>query len=120
MRQGAGLYRLRRRPLPGAIRDRPIGNRWRIGLGAFVIDDMIEDENRTITLRLDSMWSAGVGFEWQWKDTRSISATLSYLEIDEAPLTSPDIPGIGSVTGRFTERQSLYLEIGMSVGPGAR
>jgi long-chain fatty acid transport protein len=98
--------------------NRPIGNRWRIGFGAFVVDDMVEDDDRTLTLRLDSMWSAGIGLEWQWKDRRAISATLNYLEIDEAPVSSPAIAGIGSVTGRFSDRQTVYLQIGMSVGSG--
>ena len=81
---------------------------------------MVEDDNRTITLRLDSIWSAGIGVEWQWKDKRAISASLNYLKIDEAPVTSLAIPGIGSVTGRFTDRQTIYLQIGMSVGSGAQ
>jgi long-chain fatty acid transport protein len=98
--------------------NRPIHDRWRIGFGAFFVDDMIEDDNRTITLRLDSMWSAGLGVEWQWKGKRAISATLNYLEIDDGPLASPAIPGIGSVTGQFTDRQTVYLQIGMNVGSG--
>ena len=100
--------------------NRPINNRWRIGFGAFYVDDMIEDDERTITLRLDSIWSAGVGVEWQWNDRRAISASLNYLKIDDAPLTSPEIPGIGSMTGSFTDRQTIYLQIGMDVGSGAR
>jgi long-chain fatty acid transport protein len=100
--------------------NRPINHRWRIGFGAFYVDDMIEDDERTITLRLDSIWSAGVGVEWQWNDRRAISASLNYLKIDDAPLTSPEIPGIGSMTGTFTDRQTIYLQIGMDVGSGAR
>lgn len=100
--------------------NRPLNDRWRIGFGAFYVDDMIEDDNRTITLRLDSLWSAGIGFEWQWKDNRVISGSLNYLKIDEAPVTSPAIPVVGSITGRFTDRQTIWLRIGMSVGSGAR
>ena len=99
---------------------RPLGDRWRIGFGAMFIDDMIEDDNRTITLRLDSMWSAGIGLEWRWKDNRTISASLNYLEMDEAPTTSPSIPVVGSIAGRFTDRQTIWLEVGMSLGSGPR
>lgn len=98
--------------------NRPINSRWRIGVGALYADDMIEDENRTLTLRLDSMWSAGVGFEWQWKENRIISGSLNYLQIDDAPVTSPDIPIVGSVTGRYTDRQTIWLQVGMSFGSG--
>lgn len=99
---------------------RPLGDRWRIGFGAMFIDDMIEDDNRTITLRLDSMWSAGIGLEWRWKDDRTISASLNYLEMDEAPTTSPSLPVVGSITGRFTDRQTIWLLVGMSLGDGPR
>ncbi len=98
----------------------PVGDRWRVGLGAMVVDDMIEDENRTITLRLDSLRSAGVGFEWQWQDNRVVSGSLNYLSIDDAPVTSPDIPGIGTITGRYTERETIWFQVGMSFGSGPR
>ena len=56
---------------------RPIADRWRIGFGAMYVDDMIDDDKRTLTLRLDSRWSLGFGFQWRWKDDRWISATLN-------------------------------------------
>ena len=67
---------------------------------------------------LDSMWVAGVGVEWQWMPTRAVSATLNYIQMGNAPVTSPAIPGIGSGTGRFSERGTIYLEVGMSFGKG--
>jgi len=97
---------------------RPISDRLSIGFGALYVDDMVDDDDRTMTLRLDSMWAAGVGIEWQWKPNRAISATLNYIQIDDAPLTSPDIPNVGVVTGKFTDRGTIYLELGMSFGTG--
>ncbi|TDJ43617.1 MAG: hypothetical protein E2O51_07875 [Gammaproteobacteria bacterium] len=98
----------------------PVSDRMRIGIGALYANDMIEDENRTLTLRLDSLWSVGIGIEWQWNDRRSITATLNYLEIGDAPVASPPIPGLGSVTGRFTDRQTIWLQVGMNIGSGGR
>ncbi len=77
------------------------------------VDDMIEDENRTLTLRLDSLWSVGFGIEWQLNDRRAITAMINYLQVGDAPVTSPAIPGIGSVTGRFSDRQTIWLQVGM-------
>ncbi len=94
----------------------PVSDGLRIGFGAMYADDMIEDENRTLMLRLDSMWGVGVGIEWQWTDKRALSVTLNYLEIGEAPVRSPDIPLIGSVIGRYTDRQTIWLQIGMNMG----
>lgn len=100
--------------------NRPISDRLRIGFGAMYVDDMIEDDNRTITLRLDSLWSVGVGIEWQWTKTRALFANLNYMELGDAPVTSPDIPGIGPVTGRYSDRQTIWLQIGIKIGSGGR
>ena len=58
--------------------NRPVSDRLRIGFGALYVDDMVDDDQRTLTLRLDSMWAAGVGVEWQWTPTRVVSATLIF------------------------------------------
>ena len=94
----------------------PVADNWRVGVGSFYVSDMIDDENRTMALRLDSMWSLGVGFEWQWKDNRTVTASLNYLEAGDAPVSTPDIPGIGSVAGAYTNRQTIYFRLAISLG----
>ena len=98
--------------------NRPVSDRLSIGIGAMYVNDMIDDDQRTITLRLDSMWVAGVGVEWQWTPTRAVSATLNYIQMGDAPVTSPPIPGIGSVTGRFSERGTIFLDVAINFGKG--
>ena len=94
----------------------PVSERTRIGFGAFYVNDMIKDENRTMMLRLDDMWSVGVGIEWQWTDTRVLNVSLNYIKIGDAPTTSPDIPGFGTVSGRYTDRGTIFLETALSWG----
>jgi hypothetical protein len=36
-------------------------------VGGPVTSQLIDDEDRTMTLRLDAIWSAGVAAEWQWR-----------------------------------------------------
>lgn len=98
--------------------NRLVSDRLRIGFGAMYVNDMIDNDQRTLTLRLDSMWAAGVGVEWQWTPTRVVSATLNYIQMGDAPVTSPSIPLIGSVTGIYTDRGIIFLEVGMSFGTG--
>jgi long-chain fatty acid transport protein len=95
----------------------PVADRWRVGLGGFWVSEMIDDANRTMTLRLDDMWSFGAGLEWRWKPGRTVNFTLNYLEIGDSPVQTPELPGIGSVTGRYTERGTLYLQAALSFGP---
>ena len=98
--------------------NRPVSDRLRIGFGAMYVGDMVDDDQRTLTLRLDSMWAVGVGVEWQWTPKRTVSATLNYIQLGDAPVTSPSIPVIGSVTGRYSDRGVIFLEVGLSFGTG--
>ena len=98
--------------------NRPVSDRLTIGFGAMYAGDMVDDDQRTLTLRLDSLWAAGFGLEWQWTPTRSVSATLNYLQLGDAPVTSPEIPLIGSVTGEYSDRGTIFLELGVSFGTG--
>jgi len=100
--------------------NRPVSDRITIGVGAMYASDMVEDDERTLTLRLDSLWAAGVGLEWQWKPTRAVVATLNYLQLGDAPVTSASIPLIGSVTGEYTDRGTIWLQLGLSFGTGAK
>ena len=95
----------------------PVADRWRLGLGGFWVSEMIEDANRTMTLRLDEMWSLGAGLEWHWKPRRTVNFTLNYLQIGDSPVQTPELPGIGSVTGRYTDRGTVYLQAALSFGP---
>jgi long-chain fatty acid transport protein len=96
----------------------PVNDRWMVGVGGLYVDDMVDDENRTMSLRLDSIWSLGVGFEWKWTDKRTLGASISYVAIGDAPVTSPDIPGFGAVSGKYTSRDIIQLEIGMTFSKG--
>lgn len=94
----------------------PISDRVRIGLGAFVTDDMIKDENRTMMLRLDSATSYGVGIEWETKKGRAYTATLNYLDLGDAPVSSPDLPVLGVISGQYSKRDTIYVEFGAAFG----
>jgi long-chain fatty acid transport protein len=95
----------------------PVADRWRVGVGGFYAQDGVGDQNRTMAFRLDDIWSVGFGFQWQWKSNRMVSASLNYLKVGDAPVKTPEIPGIGGVTGRFTDRGTIYLRAAVSFGP---
>lgn len=96
--------------------NRPLTDRMRIGFGFMYADDMLDDDERTMTLRLDSVWSAGVGIEWQWTDRRTVIVNLSYMQTEDAPVASPPLGPLGVVTGEYTDRQTLWLNIGLRFG----
>ena len=98
----------------------PISERVRLGVGAFITDEMITDENRTMMLRLDSATSYGIGIEWMTKKGTAITAQLSYLDFGDAPVTSPDLPVIGMISGEYTKRDTFYLQISAAFGAKPR
>jgi long-chain fatty acid transport protein len=92
----------------------PVGERWMLGVGGFVTNEMIDDDERSMTLRLDALWSLGLAAEWRWTEARSVKLSLSYLGMDDAPVSTPDIPSFGSLDGRFTRRDTLIFQVGVS------
>jgi long-chain fatty acid transport protein len=94
----------------------PVSSRWMLGVSGFYVDDMIKDDNRTFTLRLDSLWGFGLGAEWQWDERRKVEFSASYIEIGDAPVTGASIPGIGSLGGSFSDRQVIQLQVALKFG----
>ena len=93
---------------------RPVSSRWMLGVGGLVTNQMIDDDERTMTLRLDALWSLGLAAEWRWTDARSVRISVSYVGMDDAPVSTPGIPGFGSLDGRFTSRDTLLVQVGVS------
>jgi long-chain fatty acid transport protein len=92
----------------------PVSPRWMLGVGGLVTNQMIDDDERTMTLRLDALWSLGLAAEWRWTNTRSVKMSVSYMGMDDAPVSTPSIPGFGSLQGKFTSRDTVLLQVGMS------
>jgi len=60
----------------------------------------------------------GLGVKWQWRESRVMNASIYCLTIGDAPISSPVIPGLGQVVGRYTRRDTLYFSASLSFGPG--
>ena len=93
-----------------------LNDRWYMSVGGFVTDDLVEDDERPLILRLDAIWSAGVAFEWQWTDNRTLEMNFNYMSIDDAPTSTPEIPVIGGISGKYTDRDYFLFRIGVSWG----
>ena len=92
----------------------PVRSGWMLGVGGFVTNQMIDDDERTMSLRLDALWSLGLAAEWRWTAARSVKASLSYVGMDDAPVSTPGIPGFGSLQGRFSSRDAWLFQVGLS------
>ncbi len=94
----------------------PVSDRWMLGVGGLVTNQMIDDDERSMSLRLDALWSLGVAAEWQWTPTRSVTMSMSYFGMGDAPVTTPSLPVVGSLEGQFSSRDTFLFQIGISFG----
>jgi len=94
----------------------PVSDCWMLGVGGLVTNQMIDDDQRTMTLRLDALWSLGLAAEWRWTDSRRVNMSVSYFGMDDAPVTTAELPVFGSLSGKFTSRDTVLFQIGMSWG----
>lgn len=94
----------------------PLNSRWMLGVAGLYASSGVEDKHRTMTLRLDDLWSLGVEAEWQWTDNRNLLFGISYMTFGDAPVDSPEIPLVGSASGKFTSRDIIMLRVGLTFG----
>jgi long-chain fatty acid transport protein len=94
----------------------PINSRWMMSVAGLYASSGVDDEDRSIILRLDELWGVGVEAEWQWTEHRNVLFGINYLTLGDAPVDAVDIPLLGSTQGKFTSRDIIMLRIGMTFG----
>jgi long-chain fatty acid transport protein len=87
----------------------PLGNRWTIKGGLMGTTQFIKDVNRTKTLKMDQVYGAGIGAEYQWGDKRVVGLNLNYYDLGDAPI-EVDIPLVGMVRGQYSKHYSIGLD----------
>jgi len=106
----------------------PINDRFTVGLAGIYVPSMVDDEDRQLTLRLDEIWGAGIGVDWQYSDKLKFDVTFNYIQIGDSPVDSGliDIDDgtpqgtTGNLTGEFTDRDFILLQFGVEWGNGPR
>jgi long-chain fatty acid transport protein len=102
----------------------PINDRFSIGLAGIYVPSMVDDEDRQLTLRLDEIWGAGIGVDWQYSDKLKFDATFNYIQVGDSPVDSGTVDlddgGTGTLTGEFTDRNMILLQFGVEWGNGPR
>ncbi len=89
----------------------PVSASWSFGLGVLYVHDPIDDDNRSVLLRADSLWGVGASIEHKRDDGMVIGANLSYLDTGDAPVTTPQLPIVGVIDGEYTDRTNLLFEL---------
>ncbi len=91
-----------------------LGPRWSTGLGLLYVDDPVDDDNRNVLLRMDSLWGIGASLEYERDDGMVFGGNVTWLDTGDAPVTTPALPIIGAIEGEFTDRTNLLFEVYVS------
>lgn len=98
-------------------------NTWegQLGNGAtFQLSEIYVNKNQVSQSDVDyeDIWAFSVGYNWPLTDRRTVTANLNYMKLDDAPITSPPLGLLGTVTGEYVDRETIWLNAGLSFGTG--
>jgi long-chain fatty acid transport protein len=88
----------------------PLDKKWALRFGAAYASSGVDSENRSFALRLDRIWGAGVGTEYQWRKNRVVAANLTYYNLGSAPV-STTIPLLGTLSGQYSTNYAIGLDL---------
>jgi len=87
---------------------------WTIRGGTFYVSSAIDDEDRTIFLRLDEMWGVGLGIKYDFDKMRSVALDVTYIQFGDGEFTAENVPVAGDIKGEFTTSYALVYSISIT------
>jgi len=84
---------------------------WTIRSGAFYVSSVLDKKDRTAFMRLDEMWGVGFGFEYKYREKRSVGFDLTYIQLGDGKFTAEDVPGVGNIRGEYTKNYAVMFGI---------
>lgn len=117
----AGMTRFDKRVMRGEVLGFFYDNTWegQLGNGAtFQLSEIYVNNNQVTQSDVDyeDIWAFSVGYNWPLTDRRTVTVNLNYMKLDDAPITSPPLGLLGTVTGEYVDRETIWLNAGLSFG----
>ena len=88
----------------------PLGNGRTLKFGALYVSNAVNDENRTLSLRLDSIWGVGTGMSFE-KGDRLLDMNLNLYYLGKAPVDTGFNPVQGRVVGETSNPWAVALDV---------
>ncbi|MAT91463.1 MAG: hypothetical protein CME59_02570 [Halioglobus sp.] len=90
----------------------PVDERLTYKLGAMYLSQAVDDDDRTFSIRMDSVWGVGAGLTYQLTDERSVDVNANFFHVGEAPVdTGNGEPGFGRVVGENKDPYAFMFEL---------
>jgi len=82
---------------------------WNVG--GFLISQPVDDDDRTLSMRLDSMWGVGAGVTQKFDANRSVDINLTLVNYGEAPVDTGESVARGRIVGKNEDPWSVLFGI---------
>lgn len=90
----------------------PVDDRLTYKVGAAYLSQPVDDEDRTLAMRLDAMWVVGVGLTYELMEGRSLDVNANYINLGEAPVDSTKgLLDRQHIVGESTDPYAIMLEL---------
>lgn len=87
----------------------PAGNGLTYTAGAMYLSQAVDDEDRTFSMRIDSLWGAGAGVTYELTPERSVDFNATFLRLGDAPV---DTETVGRrIVGETKDPYAMLLEL---------
>ena len=90
----------------------PVNERMTYKLGAAYLSQAVDDEDRTLAMRLDTIWVVGAGLTYELIQGRWVDVNANVIILGEAPVDDTSgLLGQRRVAGKSTDPYALTLEV---------
>jgi long-chain fatty acid transport protein len=87
----------------------PVSNGRQYSIGAFFVQQPVDDDNRSLALPLDRIWGVGAGVNFQLADGQSLDLNLNLADYGKAPVDTGNSLLRGRVVGETDNPYAMVI-----------
>ncbi len=87
----------------------PVSHGRQYSIGAFFLQQPVDDDKRTLALPLDRIWGIGVGVNLQLPDQQSLDLNLNLADYGKSPVDTGSSPLRGRVVGETDNPYAVVI-----------
>lgn len=84
---------------------------WTLRGGFLYMSSALDDEDRTIFSRYDSMWALGFGVEHTFNEKRRVAVDITYFQFGDGEFRVDNAPIVGDIEGEYDTNYGVALGI---------
>jgi long-chain fatty acid transport protein len=89
----------------------PVDERMTYNVGALYLTQPVSDDDRPLTMRIDSMWAVGAGLNYKLTEQRSVDVNANFIYTGESPVDTGEDSASGRVVGESNDPYVFAIEL---------